>query len=196
MDMDTARMLAIHEQITVRLKRGAVKAARGPQDINPSLFVTLSDGTHHVGKPIPSQMGEGFALPEALAVDVFLLWADKGKPVDRIIVCMDAYVRKIDFDDRDEVSDIRRGDLGKDFRNNPDSDVGEGCVTAFVWVDGDHIFGATCTQGYRLSEGGVLTWEEPVVVPPVDLLDPDVENYGAVMDAAVQIIQITREETE
>jgi hypothetical protein len=107
---------------------------------------------------------------------------------------MDAYVRKIDFDDRDTADEIRRGDLRKDFISNPDSDVGEGCVTAFVWVDGDHIFGSTCTQGYRLTEGGVLTWEEPVVTPPIDLTDPEVENYGAVMDAACSVIQITREE--
>jgi len=191
MEMDKARMMAIHEQITVRLKKRIVEAARGPQDVNPALFVTLADGTHHVGRPIPQRMGENFDLPQALAVDVFLLWCDKGVPVERIIVSMDAYVQMVEG--QEEAERIRHGDLGKDFRTNPNSNVQEGCVTAYIWHHEGRYFGSTCTQGYVFTEGGVLQWGEPRVADVIDLEDE--AGYGAVMDAALAVMQVVREET-
>lgn len=190
MEMDEAKMLAVHERITVRLKKTAVKAARGPQDVNPSLFVTLADGSHHVGAPIATKMGPEFDLGRALAMDVFMLWVEKELPIERIIVCMDAYVQLVD--DHDEASAIMRGDLGKDFRTNPFSKVTEGCVTAFIWHNDGHYYGAMCTQGYTWAEGGVMEWNEAKVS---DVLNLSEENsFGAVMDAALAVMQATREE--
>jgi len=193
MEMDEAKMLAVHERITVRLKKRAVKDARGPQDVNPSLFVTLTDGTHHAGAPIAWKMGPEFDLGRALATDVFLLWCEKSVPIERIIVCMDAYVQLVE--DRDEAAVIERGDLRKDFRNNPNSKVQEGCVTAFIWHNDGRYYGAMCTQGYTWAEGGVMAWGEAKVSDVVDLT-VEGNSFGAVMESALAVMQVTREETD
>jgi len=193
MNMDKARMLAIHDAITKRVKTMAVEAARGPRDLNPLLFVTFDDGTHWAGKPIDSKMGEDFDLPASLAIDCFLLWCKHEKPIDRIVVVMDAYVQRHDVDDPSDLPDIQRGDLGKDFRSNPASNVTEGMVTSAVWWQDGEVYGSIISHGYRITDGGVLVWDKPHDGDVVLLDEKHQGEHGAVMESATVVLKTTRE---
>lgn len=191
MDMDYARALAIHKRVAVRVKQRAVARHRGAWDVNPMLIVSYDDGTHYIGKPINSQMGDDFNLAKAIALDVFNHWMEKKRRVERIITVMDAYVQKRDFDDPSSFPE--RGDLGRAFRDDPNANVTEGMVTSIVWLadDGD-CRGLVVAQEYRLSDGGVLAWGEPQEGDEIALDIENVDKHGQALAAMATIIQATK----
>ncbi len=195
MNMDAAKMLAIHDRMAVQLKTQAVKRHRGAWDLNPILLVTF-DNKHYAGQPIESKMGDDFNLAAAVAVDVALLWNEVDCPIERIVVVSDAYVKLLPSDG--DPTTISRGDIGREFRTKADSDVAEAMVSAFVWHDDGHYYAGIVTQRYAITDGGQLRWvEDPSM--PAEIVEVDrasSRDQGAVIEAAWAVMQLTRDDEE
>lgn len=101
-------------------KYGLCEHAGGPADGMPVLIWQTKEDTKII--PLPSH-DDDVSLPEIMEVILQEVWAELGTPVHGAIV-LEAYIKDAT---EEEVPQIERGDLAKQFHKNPKS-VGE-CLT-------------------------------------------------------------------
>lgn len=180
MEVQEHMVAQFFNSVAKKMKTSAVARHGGPIDLNPHLFITYDDGCSYAGVPIVEAMGPEFSLPESLLCDIVHEWARHGGTITRAVVMLDCYVEAIEPSD---LSSRQRGELAKDFKSNPASNVREAMMALFMWRDGERIMTRSCRENYAVTDGGQLAWANySPDKETIELVDEiEASQYGGVM---------------
>jgi hypothetical protein len=106
-------------------------------------------------------------LPLIHKPDIYDCFEDiiRAMPIDRfefMVMIVEGYVRAVD--DKEgmhlDPNDFHKGELEKDYKENPFSDVRESIIITAVDWDMNGLWNTTCT--YRYDDNGVPMWDEAI----------------------------------
>lgn len=168
-----------------------------PMSDNPPLFLVAveSDETNpDHDECVNYQHENNLSKPYHIAMvplihkeDIYDAYEDvvKALPIrkfDFLVLCVEGYGRENMTKEQAESHD--RGDLEKDYKENPFSEVREGLILTAVDWDGSAIWNTMAL--YRYDDHGVPMFDEPMAT--VTELAEDTESYGRMPDALLATV--------
>lgn len=133
-----------------------------------------------------SALADGVPLPGGPTADS-MVKVPKGTPMEHIVFNVEGWARSMDDE---EAEQHQRGDLEKDFRENPLSDVRETMTTYIVQTSalGTAEWWRATSMFYK-DDGGVVVWEDPHID------DSETYNEDEGVDTLLHVMKpfVTRE---
>lgn len=168
-----------------------------PMSDNPPLFLVAveSDETNpDHDECVNYQRENNLSKPYHIAMvplihkeDIYDAYEDvvKALPIrkfDFLVLCVEGYGKPSMTEEEVEAHD--RGDLEKDYKENPFSEVREGLILTAVDWDGSAIWNTMSL--YRYDDQGVPVFDEPMAT--VTELTEDTESYGRMPDTLLATV--------
>ena len=157
----TELLEGFHKGGTIEQKIATVKENGAGYDIPP--LACIVGGPAMIVAPdieIPEGSSSFHVICDQLRPPAEMLRAS-GYAVDVVMVSIEAYMKVFPLDAIETVADLRRGDLTREFNEDPATTIVETCCTYLATKLDDQLTIMFRQNPYHWGDGGLLVWGEP-----------------------------------